>query len=139
MKQKIISFCVSQESRALNYIENLIILDSGVTGCISISGFVSLVGISIVIGNAAVRLKICAITAKIKEYESIIKKKKKQYDKIFLLAKNKLNNIKILIKDLIDSHISHDELVSVKNKLKEFNEMKEAIKNLKTLSVYQRF
>ena len=139
MKQKIISFCVSQESRALNYIENLIILDSRVTGCISFSGFVSLVGISIVIENAAVRLKICAITAKIKEYQSIIKKKKKQYDKIFLLAKNKLNNIKILIKDFIDSHISHDELVSVKNKLKEFNEMKEAIKNLKTLSVYQRF
>ena len=139
MKQKIISFCVSQESRALNYIENLIILDSGVTGCISISGFVSLVGISIVIGNAAARLKICAITAKIKQYQSIIKKKKKQYDKIFLLAKNKLNNIKILIKDFIDSHISHDELVSVKNKLKEFNEMKEAIKNLKTLSVHQRF
>ena len=139
MKQKIISFCVSQESRALNYIENLIILDSRVTGCISFSGFVSLVGISIVIENAAVRLKICAITAKIKEYQSIIKKKKKQYDKIFLLAKNKLNNIKILIKDFIDSHISHDELISVKNKLKEFNEMKEAIKNLKTLSVHQRF
>ena len=46
-----------------------------------ISGFVSLVGISITIANSAVGLKICAITAGIKECLSIIKKKKKRLDK----------------------------------------------------------
>ena len=34
-------------------------------------------------------LKICAITAGIKKYKSIIKKKKKKYDKIVLLEKVK--------------------------------------------------
>ena len=34
-------------------------------------------------------LKICAITAGIKKYKSIIKKKKKKYDKIVFLAKVK--------------------------------------------------
>ena len=47
----------------------------------------------------------------IKEYKSIIKKKKKKHDKIVLLGKDKLNTIEILIyKALIDSYIRHDEL-----------------------------
>ena len=60
-------------------------------------------------------------------------KKKKKYDKIVLLAKSKLSSIKILIsKTLIDSNISHDEFVLINNVLKEYNDMKEEIKNLKT-------
>ena len=52
----------------------------------------------------------CAITAGIKRYKSIIKKKKKKHDKKVSLAKSKLNNIEVLIsKALIDSNISHDE------------------------------
>ena len=52
---------------------------------------------------------------------------------IVLLAKSKLNNIKVLIsKGLMDSVISYDELVLIKNVLKEYNEMKEEIKNLKS-------
>ena len=43
---------------------------------------------------------------------SIIKKKRKKRDKIVLLAKSRLNSIEVLIfKTLIDSNISHDELV----------------------------
>ena len=52
--------------RVLNYIENLLILVSTVTGCISISDFASLVGISIGITSSAIGLKICVITAGIK-------------------------------------------------------------------------
>ena len=43
--------------------------------------------------SSAIGLKICAITAGIKEYMSIIKKKKKKHDKILLLAKSKLNSL----------------------------------------------
>ena len=65
--------------------------------------------------------------------KSIIKKKKKEHDKIVLLAKSKLNSIEVLIsKALIDSVISHDEFVLIINVLKEYEEMKEEIKNLKT-------
>ena len=53
--------------------------------------------------------------------------------KIVLLAKSKLNSIKVLTsKVLIDSVISHDEFVLIKNVLKEYDEMKKGIKNLKT-------
>ena len=55
-------------------------------------------------------LKVCAITAEIKKYKSIIKRKKKKHDKVVFLAKSKLNRIEFLIsKSLIDSSISHDD------------------------------
>ena len=53
--------------KAVNYIEHLLILASVVTGCVSISAFASLVGISEGITNSAVELNICAITAGIKK------------------------------------------------------------------------
>ena len=53
----------------LNYIEYFLILDSAITGCVSISAFASLVGITIGITSSAIGLKICAITAGIKKLE----------------------------------------------------------------------
>ena len=59
------------------------------------------------------------ITAEIKKYKSIFKKKRKNYDKSVLLAIYKLNAIDNLnSKALIDSYINHDEFSSVKNVLR---------------------
>ena len=116
--------------RILNYIDHLLIVISTITECVSISAFASLVGIPIEITSSAIGLKICAITARIRKYKSIIKKKKKKHDKIVLLAKSKSNRIEVLIfKVLIDSHINHDEFVSINNTLKESYDIKEEIKN----------
>ena len=83
--------------RILKYAEHLLILASIVTGCVSIS----VLSFSVVIPVGI------AITAGIKTYKSIIKKKKKKHDEIVLLAKNKLNTKGILIsKALVDSNIS---------------------------------
>ena len=65
--------------------------------CISISAIASLLSFLIGIMSSAIGLKICAITAGIKKYKSIIKKKKKKHDEIVLLTKSKLNTIKVLI------------------------------------------
>ena len=70
---------------------------SRITGRISIPAFTSLIGIPIGITSSAMRLKICAITALIKKYKLIIKKKKKKHDKIVLLVKFKSNYIEVLI------------------------------------------
>ena len=56
---------------------------STLTGCVFVSAFASLVFISIGITSSAVRLKICVITAGIKKYKSIIKKKKKKHNKTY--------------------------------------------------------
>ena len=73
----------------LNYIELLFILVSRVTECVTISAFASLICILMGITSSTIGLKICVITAGIKKYKSIIKKKKKKPDKIVLLAKSK--------------------------------------------------
>ena len=56
---------------SLNQIEHFLILASAGSGCISISVFVSLADISIVVTISAVVLKICAIAPAIKKYKSI--------------------------------------------------------------------
>ena len=118
----------------LNYVENLLILASTIGGCVSSFPFASLVYVPVGITSSGVGINICAITSRMKKYKSIIKKKKKKYDKIKLLGKDKLNIIKVLIsKSLIDSYISHDDLVSVNNVLREYNEMEKEIKILKLL------
>ena len=99
--------------------EHILILAFGVTGHISSSVFASLIGIPIRSTSSTIVLKICAITAGIKKYESMIKKKKKKHNRPVLLAKSKLKIMEVLIpKTLIDSNISHDEFVLI-NVLKE--------------------
>ena len=61
--------------RVLNYIDDLLIAIFTITECVSISDFASLVGIPIGITSSAIGLKICVITAEIKKYKSIIKRK----------------------------------------------------------------
>ena len=92
----------------LNYIENVLILASAITGCISVSAFASfLLLTSIGITSSAIKLKTGAIAAKIKKYKLTIKKRKQKHEKIVLLAKSRLNSIKDLIsKTLIDWIIS---------------------------------
>ena len=47
-----------------------------------------------------------------------------------MLAKSKLNTTEVVLsKALIDPKISHDEFALINNLLKEYNDMKEEIKN----------
>ena len=62
----------------MNDIDHSLIVISTITGCVSISACPSLVGIPIRIAGSTIGLKICVITAGIKKYKSIIKKKKKK-------------------------------------------------------------
>ena len=74
--------------------------------------------------RSAVGLKLWAITAGIKKYNSIIKKKSKKHDNIKLMAKAKLNTMKVMISKLIiDSCINHDEFVPVSNVFREYKRM----------------
>ena len=103
-----------QVCTTLKDIEHVLILASTITGCILVSAFTSLLGIT---------------------------KKKKNYNEIVLLAKTQkiaqkktqLNSIEVLnFKAAIKSNISQDEFVLMNNVLKEYDDMKKQIKNLKT-------
>ena len=75
------------------------------------------------------------ISAIIKKYKSIIKKKKKKHDKTVLLGKYKSNTIEVLISKVL-IYITYGEFVSVNNVLREYNEMKKEIKNPETSVEY---
>ena len=96
----------------IEYKKNVQIIYKGST----ITGFVSIFALVLFF---AVGIKLCAITSRIKMYESIkIKKKEKRHDKIGFLGKDKLNTIEVLIsKALIDLCISHNDIVSVVRKI----------------------
>ena len=109
----------------------MIFLALTITSCVSVPAFVSLACVPAGIISSVVGIKICAFTAGIKKYKSIIKKKKKRHDEIVLLGKDELNTVEVLIcKALINSHISHNKFVSVNNKLTEVNKMEKEIKKL---------
>ena len=57
-RNELISKMHKKICKTLNYIEHFLILGSTITGCISISAFVSLVGIPIGITSSAIGLKI---------------------------------------------------------------------------------
>ena len=114
----------------MNYIAHSAIIISSITEYVSISAFAFLIGTPIGIAKSTIGLKICAITAAIKKYKSINKKKKKKHDKIMLWAKSKLKRIEVLVsKALTDSIINHDEFVLIDRVLKKFYDMKEEIRN----------
>ena len=116
--------------KCLNYVETLLILVSTDRVCVSISLFGSLVCVFLGITSSVVGIKICAITAGIKKYKSVIKKKKKIHDKIVLLGKDKWNRIEVLIsKAIIDSYICHDEFFLANIVFREYIGIKEEIKN----------
>ena len=103
---------------------------------VSISAFASLAGVPVGIVSYAVGKNILAKTDWIKKFKVIIKKKKEKHDKIVLLVKAKLINIEVLIsKALINSYINNDEFAMM-NVLREYNEMKEEIKNLENAVEY---
>ena len=83
--------------RALNYFEHFLVSVSVVSGCVSTSAFASLFGVPVGITISAIGIKVCAITAGIKRYKSIINKKRTKHGKTVLLAKTKLSTIEVLI------------------------------------------
>ena len=114
----------------LNYVNHLFILVSTVTGCISIFCIFFISLCSCWYYKFCSRNKNLWITAGIKKYKSIIKKKRKKHNKTLLLEKDKLNAIEVLIsKVLIALYISHHEFVSVNNVLREYDKIKEETKN----------
>ena len=83
-QNKLVSKKCKKVCTTVNHIEHILILASAITGCVSISAFVSLIGISIGITSSAIGLKMYAIIAGISKYKSIIRKMKEIFNKFLL-------------------------------------------------------
>ena len=71
-------------------------------------------------------------TAVIKKLLYETKKRKKKHNKVLYLGKNKLDCIELLISEaIIDLQISHEEFEMIVNEKKDYDKIKENIKNTK--------
>ena len=68
--------------RVLNYLDHFLVFVSVIMSYVSTSVFACLVGVPVGIASFAAGLKICTLTAGIKKYKSIIKKKALSYSAI---------------------------------------------------------
>ena len=103
----------------LNYIEHFLLLSFTITGCISIFAFGIQLGTPIGITRSIVGLEICAITARIKNQNSLTQKKRSMIRQYYY---QKLNSIEVLISlSLIDSNINHEEVALISILLKEYD------------------
>ena len=84
----------------------MLIQDSTITDFVSISVFSSLNCVAVSVTTSEVEINIFAVTAGIKKYKPIIRKKKKKHDKKVLSGKYNLNTtIALTFKSLIYSYI----------------------------------
>ena len=86
--------------------------------------------------GSTIGLNTCATIARIKKYQSIIKKKKNKHDEIVLLAKITVNCREGLVsKSLINSYIGTDNFLLVDGVLRKYDYIKEEIKLIKTFDI----
>ena len=119
--------------RSLDYLEHFLIFIRAVSGCVSISTFVSLVGVAVGITCFVIGLKTCPLTAGIKKCQVSYQEKIENS----LVSQTKLNTTEVLIsRTLIDSYINRDEYVSVNNAIRGYNEIKVEIEKPKNAVAY---
>ena len=78
---KLMSYKHKKVFANLSFVEQFLLSDFAVTGCVSVFAFASLVGISIGITISVIGLNIFRISSAIKKYKSTNTKKKKKHDK----------------------------------------------------------
>ena len=74
-------------SKALKYFEHILAYVSAALDFVSILAFASLIGVPVGLGSSAVGIKSFEITAGIKKYKLIIKKRKKARSYIYVQSK----------------------------------------------------
>ena len=112
------------------YINKILITLSATSGGVSITAFISIVGVAVGIASASFTLIFSIAKGIIKIILKITRNKKKMHDNILMLAKSKLNSIEILIsKALNDTDITHEELTMILNEKDKYDKMKYKIIN----------
>ena len=112
--------------------KSLIVL-SVTTGSISIVSIATVVGAPVGIASASFSLAFSISIEIVEKMLKTMQNKKKRQNKIVMLTRSKLNIIESKISEaLINSEISHEDLITTINKEKNYREIKESIKMMKT-------
>ena len=79
--------------------------------------------------SASCSLAFSTTTGFVKKFLKTIRNKKKKHNKIVILARSKLNSVECKISEaLINNEISHQDFMTILNKEKKYQELKESIR-----------
>ena len=114
-----------------NY-KSLIVLSS-TSGSISIVSFTTVIGAPVAIASASFSFTFSITTGIVKNLLKTRQNKKKKHNKIVMLPRSILNSIESKISEtLINDEISHEDFAAIINKEKNYWELKESIRMMKS-------
>ena len=106
---------------------------SATSGSISIASFAIVIGTPVGIARSSLSLVFSLSTGIAKKLLKTTRNKKKKQNKIIMLARSKLNSIESKVSEaLINSEISHEDFMIIINEEKNYRELKESIRMMKS-------
>ena len=120
---------LSKYIASFDYFDKSLIVLSVTTGSISIASFATVIGAPVGIVSARFGLSFSIFKWTVKKLLKTTRNKKKKHNKVVMLARSKLNSIESKISAaLINSGISHEDLITIINEEKKYQELKESIR-----------
>ena len=120
---------LSKYIASFDYFDKSLIVLSVTTGSISIASFATVIGAPVGMMSASCSLAFSITTGFVKKFLKTIRNKKKKHNKIVMLARSKLNSVESKISEaLINNEISRENFMTIINKEKKYQELKEIIR-----------
>ena len=124
---------LSKYIASFDYFDKSLIVLSVATGSISIASFATVIGAPAGIIGASCGFTFSITSGFVKKFLKTIRNKKKKHNKIVMLARSKLNSTESKISEaLINNEISHEDFMTVINEEKNYREIKESIRMMKS-------
>ena len=116
---------------SLDYLDKYLIVLSATSHGISIASFVTVIGMPAGVASASLAFSI--IKGIIKKLLKTTRNKKKKHNKVVVLVRSKLNSIESKISEaLINNEISHEDFTTIINQEKNYRELKEITRMMKS-------
>ena len=130
-ERELMSKKLSKYIASFDYFGKSLIVLSAITGSITIASFANIEVIGAPVGTASARFSLAfpILTGIVKKLLKTTRNKKKKHNKIAMLARSKLNSTESKISEaLINSEISHGDFITIIDKEKKYQELKESIR-----------
>ena len=115
------------------YFDKSLIVLSVTSGSISIASFATAIRAPVGIASASSSFAFSVSTEIVKKLLKTTQNRKKKHNKIAMLARSKLISVEIKISEgLINKEISHEHFTIIVNEEKNYHELKESIRMMKT-------
>ena len=132
-ERELMSKRLSKYIAFFDYFDKSLIVLSVIGDNISIASFATVIGVPVGIASASSSLAFSMSTGIVKKLLKTTRNKKKKHSKIVLLARSKWNSIESKISEaLINNEITHEDFTAIINDEKNYRELKESIRMIKT-------